>query len=205
MKQRLGALLCLALGAVLITTGLTESSGATIGLATATCGAPVIGSVTLVCPTGTIAITESTVLPSGATATPPAGGWQVDITSSCLNPGTGLPVSLTVTIADGGTGTSDPLFVYTSQAHTTKCTYTLSEHAVAGFTAVFAPTSPVDLPFNNTGTGNDRKVDLTNTAAVVTSSAAPTSTTPSTPAPSTSASTSTSTSPSAVETTIDDS
>src|SRR3954462_12667860 len=109
MKQRLGALLCVALGAVLITTRLPDSNWATVGLAVASCGSPVpIGAVTpIACPTGTIAITETTVLPSGATATPPAGGWQVDITSSCLSPGTGLAVALTIMVPDGGTGVSD--------------------------------------------------------------------------------------------------
>jgi hypothetical protein len=205
MKERLGALLCVGLGAVLITTGLTDSSGATVGLAVPSCGAPaVIGAVAVIsCPTGTIAISETTALPSGATATPPVGGWPVDITSSCLNPGTGLPVSLTVTVPDGGTGISDPLFVYVNQTHATKCTYNLTEHAVAGFTAVFAPIPPVDLPDNGGRTGNDRKVDLTNTAEVPTPTATVT-VTPTSPAPSTSTSTSTS-SASATETIINDS
>lgn len=190
MKERLGALLCVALGAVLITTGLTESSGATVGLAVASCGAPVpIGTVVpITCPTGVIAITETTVLPSGGTATPPLGGWQVDITSSCLNPGTGLAVDLTVTVPNSGTGTSDALFVYLNPAHTAKCTYALNEHPVAGFTAVFSPASLVVLPDNGTSTGNDLKVALTNTADVSTPTPTPTS-----PAPSTSTSTATST------------
>jgi cobalamin biosynthesis Mg chelatase CobN len=107
-------------------------------------------------------------------------------------------------VADGATGTSDPLFVFTNQTHATKCTYSLSEHSVAGFTAVFTPASPVDLPFNNASTGNDRKVDLTNTAEVTTSTAPPTSSTPASPAPSTSTSTSSS-SASATQTIINDS
>jgi hypothetical protein len=187
MKERLGALLCIALGAVLITTGLTDSSGVTVGLAVPSCGgAPVvIGAVPAAavnsCPTGTIAVTETTVLPSGATATPPPGGWLVDIASSCLNPGTGAPVGLMVTLPDNGTGTSDALFVYGDPSHTTQCTYTLSEHAVAGFTGVFSPGSPVVLPFNGGSTGNDLKVALTNTAEAATTT--PTTAPPTSPSP----------------------
>jgi hypothetical protein len=102
---------------------------------------------------------------------------------------------MTITVPDGGTATSDSLFVYPSPAHTVKCTYALTELPVAGFTGVFVPASPVELPFGGGRTGNDLKVALTNTAEVVTSSVPPTTS----PAPSTSASSS------ATETAINDS
>ena len=100
------------------------------------------------CPTGTIAITKTTVIPAGSTVTAPPGGFKVDITSTCLDPGTGVPVSRTVSVPANGTGTSTELFVYRNDTHTTKCSYVLHEEPVAGFTGVFNPVSPVQLPFD---------------------------------------------------------
>jgi hypothetical protein len=178
MKQRLGALLCIALGAVLITTGLNASGSGAVGGQVPSCG--LVLGVAVPCPTGTIAITKTTIIPDGATVTPPAAGWKVDITSTCLDPTLGSTVAQTVNVPDGGTGTSTPLFVYTNDTHTTKCSYVLSEQPVAGFTGVFDPASPVELPFANQATGNDLKVDLTNTAEVPSSppSSEPASSTP---------------------------
>jgi hypothetical protein len=178
MKQRFGALLCVALGAVLITTGLSDSSGGVIGGPPPDCGSVSGGVAVVTCPTGTIAITKTTILPPGSTATPPPGGWKVDITSTtCLNPVTGLRVSITVSVPDNATGTSTDLFVYTNENDSTKCRYALHEEPVAGFTGVFVPASPVHLPFGGGQTGNDLKVSLTNTAEVVTPTPTPTPTT----------------------------
>ncbi|HEX3335487.1 MAG TPA: hypothetical protein VHS54_03435 [Jatrophihabitans sp.] len=171
MKQRLGALLCLALGAVLITTGLAPG-GAAIGSVAVACQVPV--GITTPCPTGTITVNETTVPTS---ATPPAGGWIVHVTSSnCLDP-TANPVDVTLTIADGGSATTSALFVYTDFNHGTKCSYILTEEPADVFSPEFNPASPVTLPFNqNQQTGNDIAVQLTNTFVP------PTSTTP-TPTP----------------------
>jgi hypothetical protein len=182
MKQRLGALLCLALGAVLITTGLTAGGNAAVGGQAPNCGTDVIG-VAIPCPTGTISITKTTIIPEGATVTPPPGGWKVDITSTCQDPLTNDPVAQTVTVPDNDTATSTQLFVYMSTDHATKCSYALAEQPVAGFTGVFDPVSPVELPFDNEQTGNNVEVDLTNTAEVP-SSTPPSSDVPSSSAPS---------------------
>jgi hypothetical protein len=171
MKQRFGALLCLALGAVLIATGLNAGSAGTVGFTAPDCGTPTPG-VTVPCPTGTIAITETTV---PASATPPAGGWIVHITSTnCVDPANNA-VDMTLTIADGSTATSDPLFVFQNPSHATSCSYALAEDPVAGFTAAFDPASPVTIPFSGGADNNGLKVNLTNTFTPA----------PSTPAPST--------------------
>lgn len=188
MKQRFGALLCLALGGVLITSGLSTGSAGTVGVQPPPTCEGTGGLVSFPCPTGTIAITEKTVQATSgfahaavphlaAAPTPPAGGWKVDITSTnCADP-SGGPLAMTVTVPDGGTGTSGPLFVFSNPSHATYCSYALVEHAVAGFTATFDPASPVTIPFGKGQTNSGRKVKLTNTFA-----APPTAT----PSPSTS-------------------
>jgi hypothetical protein len=178
MMQRLGALLCLALGAVLITTGLT-SGGAAVGSVAVACQNP--SGITVPCPTGTITVNEMTV---PASATPPAGGWIVHVTSSnCLDP-TDSPVDITLTIADGGSATTDPLFVYTDFNHGTKCSYILTEEAAGVFNPEFDPASPVTLPFAlSQQTGNDLAVDLTNTFVPSTSTTRSTPTPTPTPTP----------------------
>jgi hypothetical protein len=181
MKQRLGALLCLALGAVLITTGLTAGGAGTVGdVVPISCSGGI--GVAIPCPTGKIAITESTVTTTGSSATPPAGGWQVDITSTCNSPLTGQPASITVTVPDGGTGTSTELFLFTDETHGTVCTYALAEHVVTGFVQppVFDPASPVTIPFTpGESNANQLDVDLTNTeSAPASTSAAPSTSDP---------------------------
>ena len=191
MKQRLGAFLCILLGAVLITTGLTSNSGGDIGGVVPSCGEVAIG-IAVPCPTGTISFTETT---TGTGATPPAN-WTVHITSTCLDPATGLPVDMTVSVPDGGTNSSGPLEVFTTNTHSTSCSYTYVEDPVpAHFTATFAPTSPQVIPFSGGSTNSGLKVDLTNaytaptptTSAPASSSAAatPTATATTSPAPTT--------------------
>ncbi len=171
MKQRFGALLCLALGAVLITTGLSEH-GAAVGTVAPSCGGQGPG-ITFPCPTGTISVTETTA-PGSASAHAPAAGWIVHITSACLDTSSGDPVDLTLTIADGDTATTDPLFLFADVQHLTPCSYALAADAVANFTGAFDPASPVVIPFTlNQQSGNSADVALTETYVAPSTSSAP--------------------------------
>lgn len=173
MKRRVGAILCIILGAVLIGTGLNATATGSVGLTVPTCGATQVGGVTP-CPTGTISFTETT---TGTGATPPAN-WTVHITSTCVDPATSQPVDQTVTVPNGGTGTSTPLELYTNSAHTTACSYTYVEDPVpANFAASFAPASPQTIPDGGGPTDSGLKVALTNTytAPTPTTSSATTS------------------------------
>lgn len=159
MKQRVGAILCIILGAVLIGTGLNGTAAGSVGLTVPTCGVTQIGGVTP-CPTGTISFTETT---TGIGATPPAN-WTVRITSTCVDPATSQPVDQTVTVPDGGTGTSTPLELYTNSGHTTSCSYAYVEVPVpANFAAAFAPASPQTIPDSGGAANSGLKVALTNT------------------------------------------
>ena len=178
MKQWFGAFLCMAFGSVLIVSGLSSGGAADGGVAVPTCQLPV--GIVIPCPTGTITVTEVTHQ-LGHPLTLPAGGWKVDITSSNCTAPSGATLAMTLTIADGGNATSGPLFVFTSPAHSTSCSYTLVEHPVTGFTAAFVPTSPVTITWSGGTTNSNRAVTVTN------ASNAPT---PSSPASSTRASSS---------------
>jgi len=175
MTKRLGAILCLLLGSILIAGGLGGTADSTAGGTVPRCDVQVNGLV-VPCPLGTISITK---VVSG-TGTAPAGGWVVTVTSSnCA-----LPVTShnTVTLpAAGGTVATEPLFLFTDSTHTTACAYSLTETAVAGFTPSFLPAGPYTIPL----AASVLSVTLTNTADV-TSSTPPVSTPPvSTPATST--------------------
>lgn len=176
MKHRFGGLLSLALGAVLIFTGLNGgASGAVGGIAKpTTCGSVVVG-VSAVCPTGKITITSVTDTSATGAATPPST-WSVKVTSTCLDPNTSSAVSRTVSVPNGGSAAVTDLYVYTDDTSTASCAYDLVQTAVAGFTTTFDPASPVTLPYD--GGDNARAVTLNNVAAATTSSAAPSSTTP---------------------------
>jgi len=179
MTKRLGAILCLLLGSILIAGGLGGTADSTAGGTVPRCDVPVNGIVVVACPLGTISITK---VVSG-TGTVPAGGWVVTVTSSnCALPVTS---SNTVTLpAAGGTVATDPLFLFTDSTRTTACAYSLTETAVAGFTPSFLPAGPYTIPFNPLAP-SVLSVTLTNTADV-TSSTPPVSTPPvSTPAVST--------------------
>jgi hypothetical protein len=177
VKQRLGALLCIALGAVLVTTGL-NAGGVTVGGGAAFCQPPAnaVGIAVPACPTGTISITK-TVLPESPEPPSPADGWVVHVTSTnCLDPAE-EPVDITLNIATGATEATGQLFLFTSADHTTPCQYALTEDAVANFTSEFSPASPVTIPFNSDARTFDRAVSLTNTFTAPSSSAAPSSST----------------------------
>jgi len=184
MKQRLGGLLAIALGAVLITTGLNNGAAGTVGAAVLQCGiAAPPGAVTPNCPTAFITFHETTTpTPGAGDPTPPAGGWTVKVTSTCNDPATLAPTDQSVLVPDNGTNTTTFLEVYTDQSHATKCTYNFSENSVAGFTTTYSPVSPIQLLFS-VDIQETNPVDITNTFEVT-----PTSTTN---APSSSASSST--------------
>jgi hypothetical protein len=175
VKRSFGAFLCMALGAVLIVSGLSDGNAGVIGGATPTCQVPV--GVAAPCPTGTISLTEVTHQ-LGTHLTLPVGGWKVEITSpNCTEPN-GTAVATTLTIPDGGTISSAALFVFTSPAHSTSCNYALAETPVTGFTTVLAPPSPVTIVFAG---ANVRSVTVTNTSDAATPT--PTPTPPPTPTP----------------------
>jgi hypothetical protein len=177
VKRSFGALLCMALGAVLIVSGLSDGNAGVIGGATPTCQVPV--GVAAPCPTGTISLTEVTHQ-LGTHLTLPVGGWKVEITSpNCTEPN-GTAVATTLTIPDGGTISSAALFVFTSPAHSTSCNYALAETPVTGFTTVLAPPSPVTIVFAG---ANVRSVTVTNTSDAATPTPTPTHTATPTPTP----------------------
>ena len=184
MKQRFGALLCLALGAVLITTGLHAGTDAAAGATAPTCQIPV--GVSLSCPTGTITVHETTVNPADGTI--PPGGWIVHVTSTTCTRPNGSSVNETLTIPDGGSDHTGQLFIFADPGHAASCTYVLTEDPVVGATAVFNPTSPVTIPFSVDI--HTRNVLVTNTFTPVTTTVTPTPTTsaPTSVSPSVSAS-----------------
>ena len=186
MKERVGGLLAIALGAVLIGTGIDTGTGGAVGVVIPSCGAVVVGAVVPVCPTGTITIHETTsATPAAITQavttsdpTPPTGGWKVTITSTCLDPATSTAVSQKVTVPNNGQATSAPLYVYTTQSSATQCSYTMTQAAVAGFTTTFSVASPFTIPFAGGQTNSTLSVTVTNSFVHVTptsSSAKPSS------------------------------
>jgi len=162
MKQRLGGLLAITLGAVLITTGISNSDAGGVGGVSPTCGAAVLG-VAVICPTGVLNIAEiTTPTPVAGDPTPPPGGWTVTITSTCLDPATALPVNQVVHVPNNGNVDSDPVFVYTNESSSTKCEYTYTETAVAGFTIAYTPASPFTIPFSGSPANSGQKLSITN-------------------------------------------
>lgn len=184
MRRRFGGLLVMALGAVLVGTGLSTSSITTVGgtvsttSSTSSTAAPTptatpcqtfqVGS-TPVCPENTITINEGTAgtaSPHALSARAVPASWTVTISSDCALPGGTSP---TVTVPTNGSAVSGNLFIYATSDSTTKCHYTLTETPVAGYTAAFAPPSPEVL-----STGASLVVHLANDTAATTSSAVPT-------------------------------
>jgi hypothetical protein len=206
MKQRIGGLLCLALGAVLIFGGVGFGAAGAVGTVqpttTVTTTAPPVDpcipsvranrGVAGYCARGSITITEVTV-DNGQT---PPESWSVTLDSAnCTLPGNDEP---THSIANNGSTTYDDLFVYTNSDRTEQCTYTLSTATVAKYDATFTPAGPYTFSdeFNqNTGkraqprvVGLAQPVVLTITGQqAATSSAAPSPTLPSEPGASLSA------------------
>ena len=184
MKQKLGGLLTVALGAVLIATGIQSGDAGQIGGPPPSCGGAI--GTAVVCPTGVINITEATTIAPALAGdpTPPAGGWVVTITSTCLDPATSAAVSQVVHVPNGGNANSQPVFVFTDASATTHCQYTYSQTAVAGFTTTYDTVSPFSIPFGGGSSNSGIKVGITNTFVHVTptTSAAPSTS----PAPSSS-------------------
>jgi hypothetical protein len=178
MKRRLGAVLCILLGAVLIGTGLAGNSAGDVGGVAPTCGVSI--GVSVICPTGTISFTETTT----GTGAPHPAAWHVHITSSCLDPTTGSAVDQTVNVPDGGTASSGPLELYTTEAKTATCSYTYVEESIpAHVTATFDPVSPQTIPDAGGQTNSGLKVDLTNAFAAPTTPPSSSSAPPSSSAP----------------------
>jgi hypothetical protein len=179
MKRRLGALLAIALGSVLVAFGAT-GTGSTVGVSFTLCGGQVAGVATPACPTGHIVVTKN-VVGSGPA---PAGGWVFTITSvNCvLFPGS----SDTVTIpAVGGTVSSDEL--YSSETVSPgltgpACDYHVAETAVAGWTTTYSTTGVLALG-TSVESNNDVGITVTNTAIRTSTSAAPSTTTVTTTVP----------------------
>ena len=167
MKQRVGALLSILLGSILIGVGVT-GTGATVGAIVTNCGGALpVGVAVPVCPTGHIRITKDVV----GTGTAPASGWKFTINSSnCqLFPGSSNMVTIP---AAGGTVVSDKLYSTTNLSNSTPgpaCDYTVTETAVAGWTTTYSPTGAIEL--GTSSDANDRNLTVTNTAN-------PTTTTP---------------------------
>jgi hypothetical protein len=200
MKHRIGALLCLALGAVLIFSGVSFSAAGAVGaveptvtttapppnpcvpVLTARRAAPVKGGF---CGLGTITVTETTT----ANGQTPPESWTVtwDSTNCALPDG----VEANHTFTDNGSTTYNNLFVYTNDDRTAQCSYTLSEQTVPKFDAAFTPAGPYTFSdeFKLPGAranaqphvvGLAQPVALSNTGQkVATTSSAPSSSAPS--------------------------
>jgi LPXTG-motif cell wall-anchored protein len=176
MKQRIGGLLAIMLGVVLMAFGAT-GNGLSVGQNGTLCGGLPIGIVVPTCPTGHIVITKVVV----GSGTAPAGGWVFTITSTncTIFPGS----SDTVTIpAAGGTVASDELYSSESIGPGIigpACNYHVTEAAAAGWTTTYSRS----LVVLGTGTGNnDEDITVTNTGTPQSSTPPPTSAAPSTPA-----------------------
>jgi hypothetical protein len=179
MKQRLGAILAIVLGTVLVAMGATEGSGATAGVPPVLCGSiPVIGGVTPVCPTGHIVITKDV---NGDSAAAPASGWNFTITSTncVIFPGSKDTVHID---AAGGTVSSDALYSTLFANANGDCAYTVTEDSAAGWTTTYSPTGALVLG-SSQATGNDIDLTVTNTQIRTSTSGAPSTTTVTTTVP----------------------
>jgi hypothetical protein len=167
MKQRLGGILCVILGAVLIGTGWSTNTSGDVGQTPVGCGATQVG-VAVPCPTGEISFTKTV---RGNDPSVPST-WFVRVTSTCLDPDTGFEVDQTVSVPSGGTASTSDLFVFSNTRQTTPCVYAFEELRVPdNCTSQFAPGSPVTL------VDSDRRgVTLVNTCTVPTTPVPPTST-----------------------------
>jgi hypothetical protein len=171
MKQWIGGVLAIMLGAVLMAFGAT-GNGLSVGQIGTLCGGLPIGAAVPTCPTGHIVITKDVV----GSGTAPAAGWVFTITSvNCtIFPGS----SDTVTIpAAGGTVSSDELYSSESVGPGIigpACDYHVTETAVAGWVTTYS----TPLVVLGTGTGNnDATITVTNTGSPQSSTPAPPTTT----------------------------
>ncbi len=165
MKQRLGGILCVIFGAVLIGTGLSSGGGSgVVGSTPIDCTGGNVGLV-VACPVAQITFFKTV---QGTDPSPPAS-WTVHVTSTCTDPASGIPVNQIVNVPSGGSASTGNLFVYTSSAHTTLCSYSYVEDPLpSNCTSLFAPASPQTLAIR---VGLD--VDVTNTCNVVTTTPPP--------------------------------
>ena len=159
MRARIGGILAIILGGLLIATGVTNG-GATVGSTPVFCGQLVAG-VSPLCPTGHIVITK--VL--AGDAAPPAGGWTFTINAEDCGffPGTSDTVHIPAT---GGTVSSGTLFS-SATVGGDLCHYTVTETAVAGWTTTYNPTGELVLGTDTdvAATANDVALTVTNTSA----------------------------------------
>lgn len=166
MRTRLGGILAIVLGSVLIAAG-TTNGGLTVGSASVGCGGFPIG-VSPLCPTGHIVITKTVTGPG----TRPSAGWTFTISSTdCdLFPGTSSTVHIA---AAGGTVSSGTLFATRDSRPATLCHYTVAETAVAGWTTTYSPTGELTLgtATDTSATANDVALHVTNTSPTPTTSA----------------------------------
>lgn len=189
MKKRLGGLLAIALGAVLIGNGLGVSDSSAVGgFGDGQCSSGRIGITPVEgCPQGDIVITDTTPAGAGVPAT-----WDVTITSTnCLDPRTDEPVNRTITVPTGGSAAASSggqgvgLYIFTNfsaNANSPKCSYTLTRAANPAYTVTFTPASPVTIAFDENNQANRVvRVTMRNTALVPTTSAAPTTSAPASP------------------------
>jgi len=181
VKLRVGGVLSLVLGGVLVTGG-TLGLDAGAGTPPPSCGGLAIGTPTPTCPLGKLNLSETTT----GSGTPPVGGWLVDIASTnCKLYGTAAS-TITATVPNNGSVLSDLLYQNTDGPETTLCSYTVTQHAVAGFTTTYDPAGPYTLPEteDNSAVTN---VGVMNDSPVVVASPTPTPAAASpTPAPETS-------------------
>lgn len=163
MKARLGAILCLLLGAILIQNGL---SAGTAGAGAAPNPCFTVG-VSAICPNGSIVVTEKTDK-NGNPAVHAPSSWSLELTSNCYV----APANQAKTVPDNGSVTFSQLYVYTSAQATQQCSYTLKQTPVAPFTTTFDPPSPytfldgvpVPTAFKTNTTGLVQDVTITNKA-----------------------------------------
>ena len=184
MKERLGGLLAVALGAVLITTGINTSSAGQVGGIAPTC-APAAGAQAP-CPTGTIVVKETTTPTPGAGDPTPPANWTVTITSTCIDPNTGSAVNQTVSVPNNGQASSGQLYVFQTEANVTPCQYNYTQTKVTGFTTTYDTTNPFIIPNDFGADTSTVTVGVVNTfprSTPTSTTAAPTSVTPSSSAP----------------------
>jgi hypothetical protein len=175
MKLRLGAVLSVLLGSVLIWIGLAASGTAVAGTTTppAPCPLPLraVAHARTICPTGTITVTEVTDLSADPSANPPSQ-WTVTITSAnCTMPDGSTPVHQVLAIDNNGDATTDPLEIDADVSGQTHCEYAYVETPKARYTTTYDPTPPQSIP--DTGADSNLAVTVTNTIAALPTSSSP--------------------------------
>jgi hypothetical protein len=188
MRVRFGAILCLILGAVLIQSGLSSGDSSTIGVLVNPCLGGV--GVDFACPLGVLTLDEVTDANGNTSASPPPA-WTVHlgVSTDCTPPS-----NPDRTVNNNGTLTYSGLDIY-NRNQSVKCQYTITEHAVAPYTASFDPAPPYtfldEFPIPNppgfraNAKTTAQTVTLTNTATAPPASSTPATSTPATSTPAT--------------------